>query len=1253
MDPKQRRITTGLVIALGIVGGGTSALLTAHGGRSTASSPTASASATSTSTSQFTKPDKTTARQALNQIGRLPLRFEINRGQFDADTRFAAHGLGYGLALTTTGPVLTVHSTNHGADRLSTVRMSLVGSRRDVLISPADQLPGVINRYQGDNPDAWRAGVELYARVRYAQVYDGIDAIYYGSDQQRLEYDFELAPGRDPQTIRLRFDGVTRLSIDDATGDLLLHVKHGEPVRQHAPISYQRIGGERRAVESRYVIHPDRTVGFEVGAYDRTAPLTIDPVLRYSTVFGGVSEEWIMDMALDSSNNIYVTGRSWDSLGFPTTPGLDQTRDGPADAFVTKFNPAGTALMYSTYVGGSAGENMVRAVDNAGRIVVDAAGNAYVAGETTSTDFPTTVGAYDTTYGGGLNGSDGFYVKLNPSGQLVYGTYMGGDAYEYTTGIAVDSAGNVYVSGATNSTTGSFPQHPNAYDSTLGLTDIFLIKFDPAGTRIYSTLLGSSGREMDFQEKGGLVVDDAGNAYIVGDTYTADFPIVNGAQTTFGGGGSYDAFLAKIDTTKVGAAGLVYSTFLGGDGEEFARGIAYAGNGQVVMVGVTRYGNFPTKNAFDATYGGDNRPDGFIAKYDTTLTGANSKIFATYFGESLNDHIYDVALDTAGNIHVVGYTQSPNFPSVDAFSTEFFLSQPFVAKFNPTCTTLIFSSFYGGTTNGQNLQAVATNAAGHTYIAGRTNNGAVKPPTNGGHPLVNPFQNAYGGGDSDGTIAIVGPPLNPNDTDEDGLPNDFENKYGLDPNGGTGDNGANGDPDADGRTNIQEFNDGSHPRGFVITYLAEGATGNFFSTRLAIANPTNTQALVLSRLQRADGVVVPVYTVVGPHSRSTLDVETVAGMESADFSTLIEADVQVVVDRTMTWNKTTTFGSHAERGILTRTATQWYLAEGATHGAFSLFYLLQNPGSTAANIEISYLLPPPAAPIVRNYVVPPASRLTIPVDDEPGLAETDVSASLRSTNAVPFVAERAMYFSLPTQAFAAGHESAGVTAPATRWFLAEGATGSFFNTFILIANPSNQTASVDLQYLLTDGSVVNVHHDVPALSRLTINAAGENPLLQSAAFSTIVNSANAVPIVVERAMWWPADGNGWYEAHNSPGETTTGVRWAMAEGESGGPLNKQTYILIANTSGFAGSARVTLLFEDGSTQEHTFSLPANSRTNVNPQVDFTNTAGKRYGALVESLGGTPAALVVERAMYSDAAGVVWAAGTNALATKLQ
>jgi hypothetical protein len=494
------------------------------------------------------------------------------------------------------------------------------------------------------------------------------------------------------------------------------------------------------------------------------------------------------------------------------------------------------------------------------------------------------------------------------------------------------------------------------------------------------------------------------------------------------------------------------------------------------------------------------------------------------------------------------------------------------------------------------------------------------------------------------------PGVNPNDTDNDALPNDWETRFGLDPGAGGGDNGAGGDPDGDGRTNFQEYTEGSHPRGFVITYLAEGATGTFFDTRIALANPTATPAHVLCRYQKDDGTVVADYRTMLPFSRLTIDVDGVASMASAAFSSLIEADVQVVADRTMTWG-TGGYASHAERGVLTRTATTWYLAEGATHGTFDLFYLIQNPGPVAATVEIAYLRPAPAAPVFRSYTVAANSRQTIHIDDVPGLAETDVSAAIRSTNDVPIIVERAMYFTRPDQVFGAGHESAGVTAAQTRWFLAEGATGSFFNMFILVANPSNDAADVQFDYLLTNGQVVTRTRTIAANSRLTLNVAAEAPELASANMSTVVTATNSVPIVVERAMWWPA-GFSWQEAHNSPGEIVTGTRWAVAEGESGGAQGTQTFLLIANTSTFAGSARVLLLFEDGTTAERVFSLPANSRTNVFVGGEFPAAANRRYGALIESQGGTPAQIVVERAMYANANGITWAAGTNALATKL-
>ena len=481
----------------------------------------------------------------------------------------------------------------------------------------------------------------------------------------------------------------------------------------------------------------------------------------------------------------------------------------------------------------------------------------------------------------------------------------------------------------------------------------------------------------------------------------------------------------------------------------------------------------------------------------------------------------------------------------------------------------------------------------------------------------------------------------------------------MNPFTGGGDNGAGGDPDADGRSNIQEQVDGTHPRGFVITYLAEGATGPIFDTRLAIANPSALPALVLTRFQKGDGTTIRDYRVLPPMQRTTIDVESLAGLEDAEFSTLIEADVQVVADRTMTWDDTG-YGSHAERGILTRTATKWYFAEGATFGNFNLFYLIQNPGTQEAQVRVTYLLPS-GAPLVKDYVVAPQSRFNIWVDSEGAtdpalkpLANAELSAIIESTNGVPVIAERAMYLNQPGLALGAGHESAGVTAPSTQWFLAEGATGSYFDLFILIANPEPTTATVQADFLLTTGQVLTKTYDVTGNSRFNIWVDREDPMLANAALSTRVTSTNNVPIIVERAMWWPGPTSAtWQEAHDSPGETTTGTRWAFAEGEEDGARNVETYVLIANTSSFAGTARATVLFEDGSAPvTKDFPLIANSRTNVTPAVDFPETAGKRFGMLIESVGTTPAQIVVERAMYSDAGGVHWAAGTNALATRL-
>jgi sugar lactone lactonase YvrE len=439
-------------------------------------------------------------------------------------------------------------------------------------------------------------------------------------------------------------------------------------------------------------------------------------------------------------------------------------------------------------------------------------------------------------------------------------------------------------------------------------------------------------------------------------------------------------------------------------------------------------------------------------------------------------------------------------------------------------------------------------------------------------------------------------------------------------------------------------------------YLAEGATSSFFDTRLALVNPGPTATTATVTFARAGASAVTTQVPVGALARVTIDPKVLTGLGSAEFSTKVESNQPLVIDRTVSWDVTHGYGAHAETAVAAPAPT-WYLAEGSTVGGFNLFYLLQNPNAVPAEVRVRYLRPS-GAPLEKTYTLPASSRTNIWVDFEefPGVGQallnTDVSAVVEVANAQPIIVERAMYFDVPGQTFGAGHESAGITAPAAEWFLAEGATGKYFDLFVLIANPGPADARVEATYLLPDGTTLVKPYTVSANSRFNIWVDYDDAKLADTAVSTTVRSTNGVPVIVERSMWWP-DG-GWFEAHNSPGATTTGTKWALAEGEVDASRNLETYILVANTSAAPADVKVTLLFEDGTSAERTYpGIPAKSRFNVPVGGFFPQAVGKRFGAIVESLGTAPAQIVVERAMYWDAAGQHWAAGTNALATKLQ
>jgi hypothetical protein len=485
------------------------------------------------------------------------------------------------------------------------------------------------------------------------------------------------------------------------------------------------------------------------------------------------------------------------------------------------------------------------------------------------------------------------------------------------------------------------------------------------------------------------------------------------------------------------------------------------------------------------------------------------------------------------------------------------------------------------------------------------------------------------------------------DTDADTLDDRWETFYGLSTSSPSGADGAAGDPDGDGVPNAQEESAGTHPRGTSQRYLAEGASGTFFDTDYDVFNPSfTTSATGVLVFQRRQGSTTSYPLALDPGRHRWVPAELVAGLAADEFSVVLESDAPLVLDRTMTWAGTDHYGSHTESGIAVPSAT-WYLAEGSTVIDFNLFYLLQNPQSVPVTATVRFLRPI-GAPIVRTYDLPPRTRLTIHVNDVPGLEETDVSAAIEATE--PIVVERAMYADRPGQVLALGHGGLGAKEPAASWFLAEGATGTFFDTYVLIANPSAADAAIEARFLRQDGTTVIRAVTVAANSRFSFFV-DAIPGLENTAVSTVITSTNAVPVVVERAMYWPGGFFEYYEGHSSVGTTTTATRWGIAAGLEGGFEDARTYVLIANVSSTPGQARIRVLTQ-AQINVLDLDLPPNSRITVPMRSFFTPDLpmSHRFPVVVESVGAAPVPIVVERATYLTVNGVLWAAGANALAT---
>jgi hypothetical protein len=651
-------------------------------------------------------------RQALAAYGRLPLSFVRNAGGTDSPARYSSQGPGYHIAFAPGEALLSFIKGKRGAT------LALRFTRANAKATPEGvrRLPGTVNYLLGNAPSGWRTSLPTYGEVVYRNLWPGIDMAFRG-DKGKLKYQFVLRSGARVQDIRLAYRGTDGLSVD-GRGDLLIHSSLGMMVDSN-PLSYQEIRGRRVPVPSRFALGHDGAFGFAVGGYYRDRPLVIDPGLAYSTFLGGTDNDFATGIALDGSGNAFITGDTA-SADFPTTPGaFDPSFNGVPDAFVTKLNPTGTALAYSTYLGG---EDLDRGVD----IAVDGAGNAYVTGGTGSADFPTTAGAFDTSYNGV---GDAFVTKLNPTGTaLAYSTYLGGRDNDFGFGIAVDGAGDAYVHGHTFSA--DFPTTVGAFDTSFnGDFDAFVTKLNPAGTGLaYSTYLG--GR--DYEEGLGIAVDAGGHAYVTGFTLSEDFPTTPGAfDTSFTGVG--DGFVTKLNPT---GTALAYSTYLDGAAGD---GIALDKDGDAYLTG-NASADFPTtQGAFDTSFNGVE--DAFVTKLNPTGTAL---AYSTYLGGGGDDIGNGIALDGSGDAYVTGQTSSEDFPTTagafDPSSNGDF--DAFVTKLNPTGNALAYSTYLGGEFD-DFATGIALDGSGEPYVIGITLSGDFPTTPGAFDTSFNGFYDAF------------------------------------------------------------------------------------------------------------------------------------------------------------------------------------------------------------------------------------------------------------------------------------------------------------------------------------------------------------------------------------------------------------------------------------------------------------------------------------------------------------------------------
>lgn len=705
-------------------------------------------------------------------FGKLPLSFEANNGQVDSSAKFLSRGNGYTLFLTSNETILSLRRGSFKEEEQksgkvpvneeyrqvasSVVRLKFIEANPNSKITGLDELPGKSNYFIGNDPEKWHRNIKTYKKVRFQDLYPGIDIVYYGN-QRQLEYDFVVSPGADPSAILLSIEGAQNVDIDKQ-GNLIMELAEGISIRFRRPTTYQTINSTREEIASRYVLKETAStdgtavqVAFDLAPYDPGQALIIDPELEYSTYLGGNLDDDVEDIAVDQAGNVYLTGRTT-SADFPTTDGafhdfLAFCLGDCGDAFVTKLDPSVSTLVYSTYLGGTIGiaPYMSTGDDGGKAIAVDGEGNAYVTGSTASYNFPITSDPfqqqlkprqYVSSTPAYTYTRDAFVTKLNATGSdLIYSTFIGGSGEDRAYDIDIDDAGHAYITGeagylptSCSPTPCYYYQYP--YPTTVGAfqeeADIhsknaFVTGFNTTGSGlVYSTFLG--GQRDDYGHS--LKVDSSGRAFVIGETESADFPTTEGVlDATCGSDGNCDYsgtyYRSDVFVTKLNPYGsaLEYSTYLGGSKDEYCGGIALNSNGDAFIAGTTFSDDFPTTpDSYQTEF--NVYKDAFVGKLNPT---ASALIYATFLGGSFWDEAKDIALDSSGNVILAGGTASGDFPTTtDAYQS---ISPPssnaFVAALNEDISRLLYSTYMGGGSIDY-AESLALDSSDNIYVTGHT-----------------------------------------------------------------------------------------------------------------------------------------------------------------------------------------------------------------------------------------------------------------------------------------------------------------------------------------------------------------------------------------------------------------------------------------------------------------------------------------------------------------------------------------------------